>query len=205
MSMRRTGSKSSVLETSEARCYGAAVRLLASREYSLVELSTKLGRRFVAAAVQQVVGELHEQGTVDDERYGEAFCRSRAERGYGPMFIARELEQNGLDKELIETLLEPYEDRWLDNAKAQVRKKTSNGHRALGQLDNKDQEEGKGDKDLATECSAEQRREAWQQAQKDRARLARFLARRGFSATIASRAIHAVLTDLSSHGSTAEL
>ena len=205
MSMRRAGGKSSALETSESRCYGAAVRLLASREHSLAELSTKLGRRFVATAVEQVVGELHEQGTVDDERYGEAFCRSRAQRGYGPMFIACELEQNGLDKKLIETLLEPYENRWLDNAKALVRKKTSNGHRALGQFENKDQEEGKGGKDLTEECSAEQRREAWQQAQKDRARLARFLARRGFSATIASRAIHAVLTDLSSRASTAVL
>lgn len=195
MSIRRNGGKAAASETSAARCYGAAVRLLASREYSVVELSTKLGSRFAAAAVQQVVGELHEQGTVNDERYGEAFCRSRAERGYGPMYIVRELEQNGLDKELIETLLEPYQDRWFDNAQAQVRKKTAYRRRALGPSEDEDAEEGEGETGLAHERSAEQRREAWQQAQKERARLARFLARRGFSANIASRAILAVLKD----------
>jgi SOS response regulatory protein OraA/RecX len=37
--------------------------------------------------------------------------------------------------------------------------------------------------------SADQRRKAWQRDQKERGRLARFLARRGFSGAIASRAI----------------
>ena len=39
------------------------------------------------------------------------------------MFIQRELEQNGLDKELIENLLAPYNEQWLAMAIVQVEKK----------------------------------------------------------------------------------
>ena len=107
----------------QAKCYGAAVRLLGTREYSVVELSGKLQRRFLPDVVDQVATELQALGLLCDMRYGEAFCRSRVERGYGPVFIQRELDQNGLDKELIETLLEPYEEQWLARAIVQVEKK----------------------------------------------------------------------------------
>ena len=50
----------------------AAVRLLAGREYSIKELSTKLTRRF-PDAVANVVAEMQSQGYVSDARYGEAF------------------------------------------------------------------------------------------------------------------------------------
>ena len=41
--------------------------------------------------------------------------------------------------------------------------------------------------------SRDQQREAWLQGQKERARIARFLARRGFPAGVASRAINQVM------------
>lgn len=112
---------------SEAKCFAAAVRLLAGREYSVKELSAKLLRRFSADAVANVVAEMQAEGYVCNTRYGEAFCRSRVARGYGPVFIARELEQNGLDSDLIDALLQPHEDRWLEYAIAQVEKKASRG------------------------------------------------------------------------------
>lgn len=178
---------------SEAKCFAAAVRLLAGREYSVKELSAKLLRRFSADAVANVVAEMQAEGYVCNTRYGEAFCRSRVARGYGPVFIARELEQNGLDSDLIDALLQPHEDRWLEYAIAQVEKKASRGrsrgalfdHASAAGSESDDAENRESDE----AGSADQRREAWQRDQKERGRLARFLARRGFSGAIASRAI----------------
>ena len=96
----------------------ADVRLLAGREYSVLELTNKLSRRFNSQVVESVVEELAGLKVLDDERYGEAFCRSRVERGYGPGYIARELVQNGLDTDLIDILLEPYQDQWFERAQA---------------------------------------------------------------------------------------
>jgi SOS response regulatory protein OraA/RecX len=178
---------------SEAKCFAAAVRLLAGREYSVKELSAKLLRRFSADAVANVVAEMQAEGYVCNTRYGEAFCRSRVARGYGPVFIARELEQNGLDSDLIDALLQPHEDRWLEYAIAQVEKKASRGRSRGALFDHAsaaDSESGDAEnREFDETGSADQRREAWQRDQKERGRLARFLARRGFSGAIASRAI----------------
>ena len=178
---------------SEAKCFAAAVRLLAGREYSVKELSAKLLRRFSADAVANVVAEMQAEGYVCNTRYGEAFCRSRVARGYGPVFIARELEQNGLDSDFIDALLQPHEDRWLEYAIAQVEKKASRGRSRGALFDHAsaaDSESGDAEnREFDETGSADQRREAWQRDQKERGRLARFLARRGFSGAIASRAI----------------
>jgi SOS response regulatory protein OraA/RecX len=178
---------------SEDKCFAAAVRLLAGREYSVKELSAKLLRRFSADAVANVVAEMQAEGYVCNTRYGEAFCRSRVARGYGPVFIARELEQNGLDSDLIDALLQPHEDRWLEYAIAQVEKKASRGRSRGALFDHAsaaDSESGDAEnREFDETGSADQRREAWQRDQKERGRLARFLARRGFSGAIASRAI----------------
>ena len=199
----------------QAKCYGAAVRLLGTREYSVVELSGKLQRRFLPDVVDGVATELQALGLLCDTRYGEAFCRSRVERGYGPVFIQRELDQNGLDKELIETLLEPYDEQWLAKAIVQVEKKArmhkssnmlssepcavasdnSENIHAAEQCDLVQSMAGAVIGDAVTDkmLSRDQQREAWQQGQKERARIARFLARRGFPAGVASRAINQVL------------
>ena len=178
---------------SEAKCFAAAVRLLAGREYSVKELSAKLVRRFSADAVANVVAEMQAEGYVCNTRYGEAFCRSRVARGYGPVFIARELEQNGLDSDLIDALLQPHEDRWLEYAIAQVKKNASRGRSRGALFDHAsaaDSESGDAEnREFDETGSADQRRKAWQRDQKERGRLARFLARRGFSGAIASRAI----------------
>jgi len=178
---------------SEAKCFAAAVRLLAGREYSVKELSAKLLRRFSADAVANVVADMQAEGYVCNTRYGEAFCRSRVARGYGPVFIARELEQNGLDSDFIDALLQPHEDRWLEYAIAQVEKKASRGRSRGALFDHAsaaDSESGDAEnREFDETGSADQRREAWQRDQKERGRLARFLARRGFSGAIASRAI----------------
>ena len=195
-----SGDQSSGDHSSEAKCFAAAIRLLAGREYSVNELSTKLGRRFSPEAISNVVTEMQSQGYLCNTRYGEAFCRSRVARGYGPVFIARELEQNGLDADLIDELLQPHDDRWLEYAVAQVEKKTSKAQ-SRGALFNHgygsdDESEQVQAPEFGEADSADKRREAWQREQKERGRLARFLARRGFSGAIASRAIKIGLSGL---------
>ena len=194
----------------QTKCYGAAVRLLGTREYSVVGLTTKLRRLFLSEVVDGVITELQASGLLCNTRYGEAFCRSRVERGYGPVFMQRELEQNGLNKELIETLLEPYNEQWLDKAIMQVEKQTRT-HRPADRLssqpysgppDNSENTytaldcathtitgEAASDKTL----SRDQQRQAWHKGLKERARIARYLARRGFPAGVASRAINQVM------------
>ncbi len=180
-------------QRSEAKCFAAAVRFLAGREYSVEELSAKLVRRFPADAVANVVAEMQAQGYVCNTRYGEAFCRSRIARGYGPVFIARELEQNGLDSDLIDALLKPHEDCWLEYAVALVEKKAFRGRSRGALFDHASavdsESDGAENLEFDEVGSADQRREAWQRDQKERGRLARFLARRGFSGAIVSRAI----------------
>ena len=88
---------------------------------------------FLSEVVDGVITELQASGLLCNTRYGEAFCRSRVERGYGPVFMQRELEHNGLNKELIETLLEPYNEQWLDKAIMQVEKQTRT-HRPANRL-----------------------------------------------------------------------
>ena len=194
----------------QAKCYGAAVRLLGTREYSVVELTTKLQRRFLSEVVNEVITELQALGLLCNTRYGEAFCRSRVERGYGPVFMQRELEQNGLNKELIETLLEPYDEQWLAKAILQVEKKART-HRPANMLTSQphaNSSDNSEDTYAALVCGAltntaeaasykalsrDQQRQAWHEGQKERARIARFLARRGFPAGVAFRAINQVM------------
>ena len=184
---------------SEAKCFAAATRLLAGREYSVKELSNKLERRFAPEVVADVVAQMQSQGYVCNTRYGEAFCRSRVARGYGPAFIVRELEQNGLDSDLIDALLQPHDDRWLEYAVALVEKKTLKGRSRSALFDQRpgsDEDLDHAEHDEFDEAdSAEDRRDAWQREQKERGRLARFLARRGFSGAIASRAINIGLSN----------
>lgn len=187
-----------------AKCRAAGVRLLAGREYSVLELTNKLSRRFSSEVVAEVVAELVSQRILDDRRYGEAFCRSRIDRGYGPGYITRELQQNGLDVELVDTLLEPYEDQWfaraLTQAKKAYRPKTRRALHELGRLDEAapavddeslDTVRGSGgDEELREEWRGE-----WKEQQKIRGRLARLLSRRGFPGGLTSTVIEQVLRE----------
>jgi regulatory protein len=94
-----------------------AMDLLARREHSESELFEKLRQRFPVAQVNDiraVVTRLREQGLQSDERFAEAFVRSRQQRGYGPMLIAQQLRQRGLEASCIELALSVPEERWLD-------------------------------------------------------------------------------------------
>ena len=77
----------------------AALRLLARREHSRLELARKLIRKgWSEPVVEQVVDELAEANLQSDERYAESYVRQRVDKAYGPVRIRAELAERGIDQ-----------------------------------------------------------------------------------------------------------
>jgi len=91
-----------------------ALGLLARREHSCAELSTKLLARGVSPAlVAETVAGLAARGLVSDERYARALCEQRCERGYGPLYVARELSARGVDEGVIAACVAFDDPAWM--------------------------------------------------------------------------------------------
>lgn len=105
------------MEASCAEVEEVAVRLLARREHSFVELTRKLGRRgWPAGLVERVLSDLADRGLQSDQRYAESFARSRVAKAYGPMRIRAELAERGIDRVLIDQTLRELEVDWFASA-----------------------------------------------------------------------------------------
>ncbi len=93
----------------------AALRLLANREHSRLELSKKLQSRFADSdAIDPVLDSLEEQGYLSDERFVEAYLEMRKRKGYGPLRIQAELQERGISRELISNYLEHGDADWYE-------------------------------------------------------------------------------------------
>ncbi|SDM07911.1 regulatory protein [Franzmannia pantelleriensis] len=80
-----------------------AIRLLARREYSRRELTTRLAAKgHDSETLEACLDLLVEQGLQCDARFAESFVRSRIARGQGPLKIHAELGQRGIDRDGIE-------------------------------------------------------------------------------------------------------
>lgn len=91
----------------------AALRLLARREHSRLELTRKLARRgWSEPEVLSVIDELAEENLQSDERFAEGYVRQRASRAYGPMRIRGELSERGIDRSLAARALETESPDW---------------------------------------------------------------------------------------------
>jgi len=62
----------------------------------------------------------------NDMRFVEIYMRSRIRQGYGPLKISQELNNKGIEKELIQRVLQEEQDNWLSYA-LDVWKKKSKG------------------------------------------------------------------------------
>jgi regulatory protein len=134
----------------EAAARLAALRLLNRRDYCAAELTARLVERGAAEAdAAAVVTQLGCERLVDDARYAEHFVAWHAGRGQGPLRIAQELRELGVEPGLVVQAVEAGSPVWRERC-TQVRR------RRFGE-----------------ELPAE-----W----KERARQARFLQYRGFSA-----------------------
>lgn len=91
----------------------AALRLLARREHSRLELSRKLKQRgWADCDVELVIDELADENLQSEERFAESFVRQRVARAYGPMRIRAELSERGLDRAEITRALESESPDW---------------------------------------------------------------------------------------------
>jgi regulatory protein len=92
-----------------------ALALLARREHSRFELRRKLLAKTDqddANVIDEVLQSLSDQGLQSDTRFAEAYVRMRSERGYGPLRIALELSERGLNEAVFDQFLTPEDDFW---------------------------------------------------------------------------------------------
>jgi regulatory protein len=106
------------------QAYATALRLLVRREHSAGELRRKLKeRRCPAAVTEQVIAALCEEGALSDRRFVDVYLQGRFERGFGPVRIAAELRERGVDAQVIDAALEAYAPLWQASARRQRRKR----------------------------------------------------------------------------------
>ncbi|WP_339673210.1 regulatory protein RecX [Dasania marina] len=107
----------------------AAMNLLARREHGYQELYSKLSSKFVKsehhppALIDEQLKMLREQGLQNDERFVEAFINSKKNSGKGPMVVRQQLQQKGINAELIALALEAVEEEWYALAQALYERK----------------------------------------------------------------------------------
>ena len=104
-----------------------AVKLLSRREHSAFEIRDKLQKRdFEEQEIAQAISDLEQGGWLSDERYAEAYIRMRQQKGFGPLRIAMELNERGVDERIIDTYLQDVEDSWQQILEQQYLKKYKN-------------------------------------------------------------------------------
>ncbi|MDH5766148.1 MAG: recombination regulator RecX [Gammaproteobacteria bacterium] len=104
-----------------------AVGLLARREHSVLELRRKLLQKgFDEGDTESVIERLRENNLLSDERFAETYINMRRQRGYGPLRIAQELKERGVDSELSVRYLEGLENEWQTVMIQQYSKKYGN-------------------------------------------------------------------------------
>jgi len=95
-----------------------ALRLLARREHSRIELARKLARHAESAeALEALLDQLAEAGLLSNERFAESLVHRRAQR-YGVATTRHELRTHGLDAQLVEAHVGALERSELARARA---------------------------------------------------------------------------------------
>jgi regulatory protein len=101
-----------------------ACDFLARREHSRKELQHKLARRCEdQALIEELLDKLADEGLQSDERFTESFVHHRVNNGKGPLKIQQELNQRGVDQNLISVYLDSKDIDWLTMAEAVRAKK----------------------------------------------------------------------------------
>ncbi len=101
-----------------------AVGLLARREHSVLELKQKLKQRsFSDDEIEQSIERLLANNLLSEERFTETYINMRKHRGFGPLRIANELRERGVDAGLIESLMDKENNEWKIVMRQQYEKK----------------------------------------------------------------------------------
>ena len=148
------------------QAYVAAVRLLASRDHSVAELTRKLQQReHASAAIDSALSELREANYVNDARYAELYAEQRMNQGRGPLSIQSKLAVRGVDSYHVQNALKLLDVNWAEHAEIVIAKRFT--AQEITDLD-----------------------------QKATARIARFLQGRGFASSDALRGLNQLRREL---------
>lgn len=91
------------------------LRLLTQREHSQKELLEKLVLRgFTKEDALPVIDNLADKGWQSDVRYAESYARSRILKGYGPVRVAYELKQSGVEINYLDQIAQTVAGSWMD-------------------------------------------------------------------------------------------
>ncbi len=147
-------------ESAPPEAYDVGLRLLARREHSRAELVLKLTQRGIERAdIECALDRLQAMDALNESRFAEQFTRMRLRQGYGPARIRSDLTARGVDATVIAAQLAGEE---ADDAHGLARAEVAR-RRRFG-------------KALPGEYA-------------ERARQARFLERRGYSAAHIARVL----------------
>lgn len=102
----------------------AAVRLLSQNEHSVAQLTKKLcAKGFDEEPVQQVLADLVERNLLSDRRFAEQYLSFRSQKGFGPVRIAQEMREKGIDESLVDEVFSESEPDWESLLVRALRKK----------------------------------------------------------------------------------
>lgn len=105
-----------------------ALYLLDYRDYSYTELFRKLERSYPDEVCFETMGRLVELGMINDRRYAQNIARRLCGiKGYGCYRAAQEMRLKGLDRELVDSALEPYAEGSVERIKELVSEKYASG------------------------------------------------------------------------------
>jgi regulatory protein len=98
--------------------WGKAMSALARREHSAYELRQKLKANAPVNLIDELIESLFKDDLVSDERFAHMLCRSRFNRGVGPVRIEYELNKHQIRVEWAEQAIAKYEHQWVDHLQA---------------------------------------------------------------------------------------
>ena len=98
-----------------ADLWASAMNALARREHSAFEIRQKFKPKASSELIDELLDALLKDDLLSDERFAYMLCRSRFNRGVGPVRIAHELKQHQILAEWREQAMAEYEDLWLDH------------------------------------------------------------------------------------------
>lgn len=101
----------SAREKGKEHALHAAMRALTARPRSEQEIVERLEERgYDEEIIAQTMADLQDAGLIDDEAFAREWVYYRTSRGLGPWRIRQELRQKGVDRYIIEDVLEDIDE-----------------------------------------------------------------------------------------------
>lgn len=98
--------------------------LLSRRDHSRKQLFDKLGQRdFEPDEINPVLDKLESENLLNDERFAESYLNQRIQKGFGPLRIKHELNEKGINPEIIRIQMEQSQDIWAELMRRQRNKR----------------------------------------------------------------------------------